>query len=129
MKLHALLPILLILTLSACTSVQVPLTATSDDAATDTAAPTQAPAEENAGAPQPPETLFATFSEPSTTNGDVLILAGQVLDVNGAPVPDATVEIWQTDATGVYDHPRDPGTDRHRRRRLVCLPHHFAGRV
>ncbi|MEZ4639364.1 MAG: hypothetical protein R2856_31120 [Caldilineaceae bacterium] len=31
--------------------------------------------------------------------------------MNGTPVPDVAVEIWQTDAVGVYDHPRDPGTN------------------
>ncbi len=56
------------------------------------------------------EQLIAHFTKPSETNGDVLILLGQVLDVNGEPVPDTAVEIWQTDSVGVYDHPQDPGT-------------------
>lgn len=25
----------------------------------------------------------------------------------GAPIPDAAIEIWQCDATGIYRHPRD----------------------
>ncbi|MFK7804073.1 MAG: hypothetical protein AB8G95_20730 [Anaerolineae bacterium] len=58
----------------------------------------------------PAEALIQSFSQPSQTNGDLLVLYGQVLDVNGAPIPNATVEIWQTDASGVYDHPNDPGT-------------------
>ena len=37
--------------------------------------------------------------------GDVLILYGQVLDVNANPLAGATVEIWQTDSNGAYDHP------------------------
>jgi len=39
--------------------------------------------------------------------GDRLLIQGQVLDVNGDPVESATVEIWQTDANGIYDHPGD----------------------
>jgi protocatechuate 3,4-dioxygenase beta subunit len=34
-------------------------------------------------------------------------LRGRVLDVGGAPVPGAVVEIWQCDALGRYRHPRD----------------------
>ncbi len=33
------------------------------------------------------------------------------MDVNGTPLEGAAVEFWQTDSSGVYDHPRDPGTD------------------
>ena len=42
------------------------------------------------------------------SEGAVLVLFGQVLDVNGVPIPDAVVEIWQTDAGGIYNHPGDP---------------------
>jgi protocatechuate 3,4-dioxygenase beta subunit len=35
-----------------------------------------------------------------------------VLDKRGAPVRGATVEIWQCDANGVYNHPRQPGLQR-----------------
>lgn len=42
--------------------------------------------------------------------GDVLALSGVVYDATGMPVEDAVVEIWQTDSSGVYDHPGDPGT-------------------
>jgi protocatechuate 3,4-dioxygenase beta subunit len=44
---------------------------------------------------------------PVTGVGEVLVIEGQVLDVNGNPVVDAAVEIWQTDANGVYNHPGD----------------------
>ncbi len=50
------------------------------------------------------------FSSPVTAGGAVLIISGRVLDVNGNPLEGAAVEIWQTDASGVYDHPGDPGT-------------------
>ncbi|MEM7130050.1 MAG: hypothetical protein AAF702_27215 [Chloroflexota bacterium] len=59
----------------------------------------------------PAEELIATFTQPSETNGDMLVLYGQVLDVNETPIANAVVEIWQTDSTGVYDHPGDPGTN------------------
>lgn len=44
--------------------------------------------------------------------GTVLHLEGRVLDLNGKPVDGALVEIWQCDAQGVYDHPRQPGRER-----------------
>jgi protocatechuate 3,4-dioxygenase beta subunit len=72
------------------------------------AQPTTAP--EPAATPHPAEALIAAFNGPSQTNGEVLILYGQVLDVNGDPVEDAVVEIWQTDENGIYDHPDDPTT-------------------
>ena len=58
----------------------------------------------------PAEQLIASFTQPSQTNGDVLILYGQVLDVNGDSIPNAVVEIWQTDLSGIYDHPDDRKT-------------------
>lgn len=39
--------------------------------------------------------------------GGVILIEGQVLDVNGEPVVGAVVEIWQTDANGIYNHPND----------------------
>jgi len=44
--------------------------------------------------------------------GTVLHLEGRVLDLNGRPVEGALVEIWQSDAQGLYDHPRQPGRER-----------------
>jgi protocatechuate 3,4-dioxygenase beta subunit len=44
--------------------------------------------------------------------GTVLHLEGRVLDLNGRPVEGALVEIWQCDAQGFYDHPRQPGRER-----------------
>jgi protocatechuate 3,4-dioxygenase alpha subunit len=35
-------------------------------------------------------------------NEGAIVLEGRVLDADGAPVPDAMVEIWQADATGAY---------------------------
>ncbi len=47
------------------------------------------------------------MSRPAT--GIVVHLTGQVLDINGKPISDAKVEIWQCDAFGSYKHPRDRG--------------------
>lgn len=64
----------------------------------------------NSTTTHPAEALATAFSGSSQTNGDVLVLYGQVLDVNAVPLSNAIVEIWQTDANGIYDHPRDPTT-------------------
>lgn len=42
--------------------------------------------------------------------GQILEFGGRIYDADGLPVPGLTVEIWQTDADGVYLHPDDPGT-------------------
>ena len=42
-----------------------------------------------------------------SAEGDVLNLTGVVVDTNGIPHREVTVEIWQTDANGLYQHPRD----------------------
>ncbi len=44
-------------------------------------------------------------------SGDVLEFSGTVYDANGWPVPGVLIEIWQTDASGVYLHPNDRGTN------------------
>lgn len=43
--------------------------------------------------------------------GPRLQLHGQVLDTDGNPIPNATVQIWQTDSEGVYDIQRGPEMD------------------
>jgi protocatechuate 3,4-dioxygenase beta subunit len=52
--------------------------------------------------------------------GERIIVAGQVLDENGDPVPDTLIEIWQCNAAGRYHHP----TDQHD----APLDPHFTGR-
>ena len=42
--------------------------------------------------------------------GDVLVLQGRVVDPSGQPIAGARVEIWQTDAQGIYMHPGDGRT-------------------
>ncbi|HEY3079126.1 MAG TPA: protocatechuate 3,4-dioxygenase subunit alpha [Chloroflexota bacterium] len=41
------------------------------------------------------------------TEGERIRVEGRVLDGEGAPVPDALVEIWQANAHGRYHHPAD----------------------
>ena len=40
--------------------------------------------------------------------GERIRLACRVIDGDGAPSPDAMIELWQADAAGIYNHPDDP---------------------
>lgn len=42
--------------------------------------------------------------------GQVVEFGGKVYDAAGLPIPGLTVEIWQTDTNGIYDHPGDRST-------------------
>ena len=44
------------------------------------------------------------------TVGERIRIEGRVFDGDGAPVPDAMIEIWQADERGRYNHPDDTGT-------------------
>ena len=44
--------------------------------------------------------------------GQVAHVVGRVLNRRGEPVKGAMLEIWQCDANGVYNHPRQPGLQR-----------------
>lgn len=39
----------------------------------------------------------------SEGKGDYMLVRGRILDVQGNPVPDATIDTWETDANGFYD--------------------------
>jgi protocatechuate 3,4-dioxygenase, alpha subunit len=39
--------------------------------------------------------------------GQHIVIEGRVLDGDGAPVPDALIELWQANAAGRYDHAED----------------------
>ena len=39
--------------------------------------------------------------------GQVIEITGRVLDVHGNAIPRATLELWQANAAGRYDHPSD----------------------
>ncbi len=45
--------------------------------------------------------------EAARAQGQITHILGRVLDATGAPIPGASIEIWQCDATGIYRHPRD----------------------
>lgn len=42
--------------------------------------------------------------------GQVIEVSGHVYDVKGNAIPGATIELWQANAAGRYDHPSDPAT-------------------
>jgi protocatechuate 3,4-dioxygenase alpha subunit len=44
--------------------------------------------------------------------GERITIEGCVLDGDGAPVPDAVLELWQANAAGRYDHTDDTQTDK-----------------
>lgn len=44
--------------------------------------------------------------------GEAMLLNGQVVNVQGQPLPGIRVEIWQCDSKGLYDHPRQRNTNR-----------------
>jgi protocatechuate 3,4-dioxygenase beta subunit len=78
--------------------------------------------------PTPPQTTgpFYPVTFPSDVDSDLVLLRGaearaegvvthlmgRVLGLDGRPIPDATVEIWQCDARGRYLHPGDRGGPR-----------------
>jgi protocatechuate 3,4-dioxygenase beta subunit len=52
--------------------------------------------------------------------GEITWLNGRLLDKNGAPIRNATIEIWQCDNTGVYLHTKTGGD-------VAKRDHHFQG--
>lgn len=46
------------------------------------------------------------------STGDRIAIEGRILDGDGAPVPDALVELWQANAAGRYNHPDDRQDDK-----------------
>ena len=58
------------------------------------------------------QSVLSFFSQPVTAVGEPLILYGHLMDANGQPLSGYTVEIWQVDASGIYDHPGDSNTVR-----------------
>ncbi len=46
------------------------------------------------------------------TQGQRILLTGQVIDGDGIAIPDALIEIWQADVNGYYNHPADPNQDK-----------------
>lgn len=56
-----------------------------------------------------PEWADMTRNNPA---GERIVIEGQVRDGDGAPVPDAFLELWQANAVGRYDHVADERTDK-----------------
>ncbi len=52
--------------------------------------------------------LIVNPANGARAEGQIVHLTGRVLDTNGAPVPGARVELWQTNRHGRYRHPADP---------------------
>lgn len=52
--------------------------------------------------------------------GPELLLYGQVTDRSGKPLPHASVQVWQTDADGVYDVQKSDGTQMDMRGNFEC---------
>jgi protocatechuate 3,4-dioxygenase, alpha subunit len=44
--------------------------------------------------------------------GERIAIEGRVTDGDGAPVPDALIEVWQANAAGRYNHPDDRQEDK-----------------
>ena len=44
--------------------------------------------------------------------GERIVIAGEVRDGDGAPVPDAVIELWQANAAGRYNSPADEQADK-----------------
>lgn len=42
--------------------------------------------------------------------GQIIEISGRVLNLKGNPIPNATIDLWQANAAGRYDHPSDPAT-------------------
>ena len=43
----------------------------------------------------------------NVAQGEVVMIQGHVLDTTGQPIENATVDIWQANAAGRYNHPHD----------------------
>ena len=52
--------------------------------------------------------LTFVSSRKERAQGDYIYVHGIVTDPDGTPIPNALVDIWQTDHQGIYDHAGDP---------------------
>ncbi len=51
--------------------------------------------------------LTQVAGRPQRAAGTILYTSGRVLDLQGRPLPEATLEMWQANAFGRYHHPGD----------------------
>jgi len=56
--------------------------------------------------------LVRVIGQAAQALGQVVHIAGRVMDTRGRPKPGSIVEIWQCDANGIYRHPRAGGQGR-----------------
>ena len=108
-------------TLAAPTATPLPEAATPESTAA-----ALVPIEVTYFTPSQGEGPYYTVEKPADRDNDLVALAGatgtpvrKILDFGGRlydgagmPVAGAAIEIWQTDSSGVYLHPNDPGTSR-----------------
>lgn len=52
--------------------------------------------------------LTQIYGHADIAQGQQILISGQVIDVSGHAIGNATVELWQADANGRYHHPLDP---------------------
>ncbi len=92
---------------------------------TPTLAPVVEPIEVTYFTPAQQEGPYYTVDKPADRDNDLVELAGAtgvpagtilefggtVYDATGMPLEGLVIEIWQTDDSGAYLHPRDPATD------------------
>jgi len=119
-------PLVLILLTACASNVTEPVSAPStalpptEVPITETSPSTTGEAEKSSTAVPPVNTepaqteeqaILSSFSQPVTAAGESLILYGHVLDKTGQPLSGYSVEIWQVDANGIYDHPGDRNTN------------------
>ena len=45
----------------------------------------------------------ADFTKGATMKGEPTWVSGQILSIDGKPIPDATIDVWQAKADGIYD--------------------------
>ena len=55
---------------------------------------------------------WSDLTRGSNPQGERITVEGRVIDGDGAPVPDACLELWQANAAGRYAHPDDPQSDK-----------------
>ncbi|HJQ58096.1 MAG TPA: protocatechuate 3,4-dioxygenase subunit alpha [Vineibacter sp.] len=51
--------------------------------------------------------LATTDLAKDATQGERIVVSGRLTDGDGAPIPDAVLEVWQADANGRYAHAED----------------------
>jgi len=51
--------------------------------------------------------LYVADLAPPGATGERIAVEGRIVDGDGAPVPDALLELWQANAQGRYAHPED----------------------